>query len=146
MTEKIIQRFMDKVSKEENGCWTWTSTKHRDGYGKFWYKGKIVQAHRVSFILFNGEISKGLYICHKCDNRVCVNPQHLYQGTAKQNYDDSVDRKRFIGRRKIPYETVQETINLYSTGLYTQQEIADKLGIKQIQVSRYIRGNQRLNY
>lgn len=146
MNEKIKQRFSRKFRILESECWEWLSTLHRDGYGKFWIDGKNIQAHRVSYRIFISEIPIDNMILHTCDNRKCVNPKHLYAGTAKQNYQDAVVRRRFIGRRKIPYEIVQKSISLYRTGQYTQEEIGKMLGISQLQVSRYASGKQRLNY
>lgn len=138
-----LKRFLKYVLPVESGCQEWQSTLHRDGYGKFWFRGKQIQAHRVSYRLQVGEIPAGLFVLHRCDNRKCVNPEHLYVGTAKQNVRDKVDRCSWWGNMRITFETVEEIRRLYESG-WTQQKIADKFKIHQTQVSRYVRGQQRL--
>ena len=140
-----LTRFLSKVKIVESGCHEWQSTLHRDGYGKFWFAKKQTQSHRVSYILQIGEIPNGLWVLHKCDNRKCVNPEHLYLGNAKQNMLDKVARCRWWGRMTIPFETVEACRKLYADG-WSQQKIADHYGINQTQVSRYVRLSQRVNF
>ena len=139
-----LERFLAKVKPVESGCHEWQSTMHRDGYGKFYFKGKQVQAHRVAYLLQIGEIADKHYVCHKCDNRKCVNPAHLYAGTAKQNVRDKIERTAWHGNMRAPFEVVLKARELYKTGM-TQQKIADLLGMHQTQISRYINGRQRLH-
>lgn len=80
-----------RVHPEPNsGCWLWGGDQ-RNGYGKACYEGKYYALHRLSWSLVNGPIPEGLFICHKCNVKTCVNPDHLYAGTQTQNM---ADRKR----------------------------------------------------
>lgn len=84
----IEERFWNKVEKT-GGCWNWVAHKNRDGYGQFALsKGDAQGAHRIAWILTNGEIPAGLMIDHKCHNRACVNPAHLRLATNKQNREN----------------------------------------------------------
>lgn len=85
-------RFWSRVVKSD-GCWNWTGS-HSGGYPRFVFRGTNWKASRVMWVLVNGEIPPGLFCCHKCDNRGCVKPDHLFIGTAKDNADDMVAKKR----------------------------------------------------
>jgi hypothetical protein len=91
----MLDRFMDKVSPEPNsGCWLWTGCVNYDGYGQLLVGRGARGAHRVSYELFHGAIEPGMHICHKCDVPSCVNPDHLFMGTAADNAADKVRKGR----------------------------------------------------
>ncbi len=87
----ILKRFNEKVEKSEN-CWIWKGFVNPQGYGTFKLNDRSITAHRASWIIHNGEIPVKMYICHKCDIKSCVNPDHLYIGTAKDNVRDAIER------------------------------------------------------
>ena len=99
-TIEYIFSTLDKTSNP-NGCWEWTKAKDYDGYGITTYNGKIVGAHRLSYLSFNGPIAQGLFVCHSCDNPSCCNPSHLWLGTNQENQIDNRDKGRKCGRPKI---------------------------------------------
>lgn len=76
---------------EETGCWEWLKPSS-SGYGAIDFQGKTIPAHRASWLHHAGEIKDGLCVLHKCDNRKCVNPNHLYLGDKKQNRKDFMER------------------------------------------------------
>ena len=91
LTEEQLKRFWAKVDKKsENECWKWNASKNNKGYGQFGVNKIAKSTHRISYIIHKGEIPKGLMICHTCNNPPCVNPNHLYAGTGKDNAQQAV--------------------------------------------------------
>jgi len=86
-------RFWAKVQKGPQ-CWGWLGGKQTNGYGTMTANGNRWLAHRFSWRLHNGDIPEGLVICHTCDNRVCVRPDHLFVGTVQDNNSDMVAKGR----------------------------------------------------
>lgn len=91
--------MLSKIDVNEAGCWNWVgASRMSNGYGAVWHNGKVQGAHRVAFELWLGVIPDGMHICHHCDNRICVNPDHLFAGTNLDNRRDAVRK----GRHKTP--------------------------------------------
>ena len=88
-----MKRFWDKVRKTQ-GCWEWCASKSSGGYGTFRIARKSVAAHRMAWHLINGDIPIGLCVLHKCDNKACVKPSHLFLGTQQDNIEDMVKKGR----------------------------------------------------
>lgn len=93
------ERLLSKVEKTDS-CWLWRGGFNSRKYGKMYADKKSWLAHRLSFTLFNGPIPDGLHVCHSCDVPACVNPDHLWVGTAKDNIRDAVDKGHFKRTKK----------------------------------------------
>ena len=104
MTDKGRILRSIKVNNE-TGCWEWMACKGRHGYGHLRYKGPVVLAHRLSYTMWRGPIPKGKCVLHHCDNRGCVNPQHLFVGTREDNMRDAMAKGR-IARGELHVHSV----------------------------------------
>lgn len=93
-----IKLFIAKVDKGDL-CWQWTASTNASGYGTFATRRGSQLAHRVSFLLHCGDIPPGMCVLHRCDNRRCVNPAHLFLGTHTQNMEDMKVKGRAVGHR-----------------------------------------------
>jgi hypothetical protein len=146
MTEKTKRRFMSKISIDKNGCWIWGGC-YRKGYGVMQAEGHKISAHRLSWVLFHGEIPGGMEVCHKCDNPSCVNPEHLFLGTHKDNMDDCRNKSRMIGPKNfgskngathLTEPNIKAIRSLYAQG-NTQIQIAKQFRIGRSTVGDIVR-------
>lgn len=146
--QQHIKAFWEKViiSNDIDKCWIWSAyIDRKTGYGyKQWF-GVPTLVHRVSWILSHGEIPDGLFVLHKCDNKICVNPNHLFLGTQLDNMQDMIAKGRKIvsngernGSAKLTRKQVDEIRQWYAQGGATQKEIAVKFGVQRTVVSRIV--------
>lgn len=146
--QSLEERFWTKVAITANPdkCWEWQAYLDTHGYGHIGIggrKGKEVAAHRVAWELTHGEIPNGLWVLHKCDNRSCCNPNHLFLGTPLDNSQDMVAKGRGMRgeghyNHKLTAEQVQYIRTKYASGAISQRELADEMGIYQSAVSRIV--------
>lgn len=121
-----IVRFESQIQKGD-GCWRWSGAKNNKGYGVFCHNYTKYLAHRVSWSLRNGQIESGLRACHKCDNPICVNPDHIFLGTQEDNAKDCWAKGRghknhcFAGSKnpkaKLNQEKVAEIRKALASGM-----------------------------
>ncbi len=139
----IEQRFWEKVDKSGD-CWVWTAAKRGNGYGAFKIDRKMHQAHRLAYEYTFGKIPEGLFACHKCDNRICVNPHHIFLGTNSDNMKDAWNKGRLVKIRNNDHFRGKINVNasltrekvlylkslLTNKGTKTVKQIAKEEGIK----------------
>ena len=142
----LKQRFEKYIMPEPNtGCWFWLATHFKSGYPQFFWgrengKEKTVKGHRAAWRIYKGEITENLMVLHKCNNRKCVNPEHLYLGNHAQNMKDRDDcghtskwDKRYNFKRND--ELVAKVMDLKNRG-FISDDIAKELNIGRTTVYR----------
>lgn len=123
-------------------CIEWLGHVQTAGYGQFKRNGREILAHRDAYEKAHGPIPPGVLVLHSCDNRKCINPDHLRLGTAKDNFGDMIKRSRYRHHRqgrKLNPESVKELRSLREGGA-TLTELATRFGISNRQASRIARG------
>ena len=140
----IGPRFWSMVDRRgPDDCWPWTGDLSVRGYGRIWYQGKTRYAHRVSYELHYAPISEGMFVCHSCDNPRCVNPAHLFLGTAADNSKDMTVKGRAAegerhGTCKLKEGDIPAIRKLATEGL-TYTEIGTRYGVAYGVISRVVR-------
>jgi hypothetical protein len=139
-----VDRFTAKYSIDPTtGCWVWLANTSKDGYGKFKIKDKTIRAHRASYELFVCDPGKA-QVLHRCDNRLCVNPKHLFLGTHQDNMDDMVSKKRQArldthGRALLTKEDVR-AIHLLNRQGISYDKLAKKYSVHKSTVALIVQG------
>ena len=146
----LDERLMGKARLGANGCWLWTGNTDKDGYGIMGIRrSSQYRAHRVAYEIFVDEIPAGMFVCHACDTPSCINPEHLFVGSAKDNMKDMWRKGRKIapkGERhpmaKLTDLQVQQIRELRANGK-TLLSIANQFGVTFQHVSLLYRGLSR---
>ena len=136
-----MNRFWNKVEKTED-CWNWIVGKTTFGHGRFHIDGKIYSPHRLVYEWEYGEMPKGMYICHHCDNPSCVKLEHLFLGTPSENLKDAYRKGRIPhlltiarahgeqnGLAKLTDEKVRQMRKEYAKGNTSYRKLAKEYGV-----------------
>lgn len=130
-----------------NDCWEWNGGKHTDGYGVLNVWGKSMYAHRISLeVKLGRKLAPGMFACHTCDNPPCCNPDHLYEGTRRDNAKDSVSRGRHRHAVAGGYATyspsvIDRVFDLADSGMKAAR-IAAEVGISQSYAYALLNGDR----
>lgn len=147
----LKDRFFEKV-KRTSGCWIWMASLDHQGYGQFAITTlsgsgnyKPYKAHRIAWELRYGPIKNGLHVCHKCDNRKCVNPDHLFLGNIQDNMNDKLlkgrqPRGEKCYNSKLNELNVLEIRKLYATKTITMKKIGEKFGVSMSSIRQLLSG------
>ncbi len=145
-------RFWTKVDKKGpivvkrlGRCWVWTAGRFRSGYGGFWLSGRSAKAHRAAYQLLVTRVPDDTCLLHRCDNRLCVRPSHMFLGTRADNNADASAKGRARcgteerhGAAKLTRKKVVKLRAEYAVGDVTQHELAIKYGVGQVAIWKVI--------
>lgn len=141
------QRLWAKTDKTKE-CWIWLGHKDRDGYGNIRIgERKAMRTHRLSFFLATKIDPIGMFVCHHCDNPSCINPDHLYLGTALENNRDKINRNREnwakgerVHNAKLTRDQVLSIFKEYKAGGVRHIDLAKKYGVSQTAIQLILSG------
>lgn len=143
-TEKQINRFNKNVRVVDGGCHEWTGNLSRYGYGRFGINYKVLAAHRVSYEIHNGYLPDNLHVCHSCDNRRCVNPEHLFLGDDFDNMRDAAKKGRMSRGESRPLSKFSDAdipeIRRRAMSGETHASLAKEFGASQPTISKIVTG------
>lgn len=143
----LLTRFCEKVSPEPNsGCWLWAGALTTGGYGYIQKGGRsgAITASRLAYTLFKGEVPDDMIVCHRCDVRCCVNPDHLFLGTNAVNYQDMINKGRLRSPDCIPVKLTPQQVADIRTRRMRQVDFAKMYGVSESLVSRILSGQCRV--
>jgi hypothetical protein len=147
--ENFVRKVIAQIKPSRSGCWEWTGSLDTHGYARIYFEKKLVAGHRFMFGFFNGSIPDGLHICHKCDNRKCLNPDHLFAGTGVDNAQDAIRKGRYayqknrVKKEKITKDIIYQMALLAKRHKTTYEEIMKILNAGPLM--EFINSNARSN-
>lgn len=143
ISANVKDSFVEKIATlgmvQDRECWIWRWSRNQAGYGRIAENKRTHFAHRLSYEIYVGEIPSGLYVCHECDTPSCVNPNHLWLGTAR---DNAVDRdKKGRNKRKLSDDVVIDIRQKRNKGV-SAKELAIMYGVRQNTISQASTGKR----
>jgi hypothetical protein len=138
-------RIFSRINRWSNApCWEWTRGCTASGYAEILFENRMWKVGRLLYVLYFGGIPKGMWVLHKCDNRKCVNPNHLYLGNINDNSRDAVERRRNVfgersGRSKLTNKQAEDIRNSKEN----RSVLSKKYGVLPGQIYRIRSGKSR---
>jgi len=147
LKDRLISKVKDLSFLTDEDCWQMSVVNKRDGYGRIYFLGDKHTAHRISFFIFKDFCASNLLnepwieICHTCDNRACINPNHLFKGTKSDNMKDCFNKGRSGGlfKSKFSKETIKQIQERLAEGIQ-QKLIAKEFNISPSYLSQIKHG------
>lgn len=145
---RVAQKYLlerTKIPADKTSCWLWTGSVGNSGYGVAegrFVNQKKMSAHRLSYLAHKGQLNRNLEVCHTCDNRLCVNPDHLWLGSHKDNIHDAIKKDRtLVGKIGVKHHNVilteKQVLDIYKRAHSgeVQRRIAEEYGVSYQTVS-----------
>ncbi|QBP33292.1 HNH endonuclease [Gordonia phage BrutonGaster] len=148
-SKPLQERLLSKIATTDSGCWEFTGSLEPSSYGRVWSGGeggRMLWAHRASWVVHRGEIPDGMFVCHACDNPPCVNPDHLFLGDHKDNMADMARKGRFNLPKlrgeshpghMLTKQDVQEVRALHSEGV-SSRRLGELYGVSKTSILNII--------
>lgn len=140
LIQNLLKRLLRHVVVNENGCWSYVSKYRPTKSSKERYAYVNISAHRLAYFLFNGPIDEKLDACHSCDHPRCINPEHLWPGTKRDNLIDALKKGIHtvpVARRgeanhqtKLTEEQVKEMRRIYESGKTSYLKLGKMFGVR----------------
>lgn len=141
----LPERFLKHV-RVTGSCWEWTGSKRKDGYGRYGLAGKVWLAHRAANFYATGKLlPPEIKICHRCDNKGCVNPAHLFEGTQADNVADMIAKGRVnrgftAGEHNSQAKLTRDQVAIIRSGKFKGRDLARRFGVSESTISSAKRG------
>ena len=150
MSLYFFKKLQNNSLLKDNGCIEWIGAISSTGYGSLTYKQRRYTSHKISYTINYGKVPKGLCVLHKCDNRSCINPDHLFLGTLKDNVHDMMQKGRNNQARefgnnncKLSNQQVVDIRESYKTQKTSHRKLAKEYGVNHRVIGRIITGEAR---